>query len=260
MLEYMSGRKIIENRCLSMSVSNGLDELLLDKTSIAMSLQSKMKQNYFNENTFAKRSKKVLETIWNAFRRTISLFDLLTDARLLYLVSRAQALLFSVILSVSIISPYIVSYSCGIKLFFINNQYACSSSSSSNGKNDNKYNKNEYVALKKILMYFGISPFGVFYFIFLDILDALFGYYKLLVIFLFGKSEMEMKLLEETMANQLGISRMDYEGIKRQRTGLFCVCHFSLCCVFHLLLCWFAFVPLVFVVNHFNVCGLFLFF
>ena len=50
----------------------------------------------------------------------------------------------------------------------------------------------------------------------LDIIDILFSYYKLIVTVLFGKSEYDMKLLEETVANQLGMTTMDYEGITRQ--------------------------------------------
>ena len=64
--------------------------------------------------------KKIVETIWNAFRRAVSVSDIFTDIRLLYLSSQSANLLgITVVLAISIICPYIISYSCGIKLFFI---------------------------------------------------------------------------------------------------------------------------------------------
>ena len=87
-------------------------------------------------------------------------------------------------------------------MFFINGDYSSSG---------------EYIGLKKIIGYLRLSPIGVFEFILLDFIDVLVCYYKLISILFFGKTENEMKLLEETIANQLGMTRMDYEGIKRQR-------------------------------------------
>ena len=148
--------------------------------------------------------KKVAETIWNAFRRTVSVSDIFTDIRLLYLSSQSANLLgVTVVLAISIICPYIISYSCGIKLFFI--------------RHSSNLISLQYKALHKILVYLSISPVGVLYFIFLDLLDVLFVYYKTIQIVIFNKDEYEIKYLQETMAKQLAMTRMDYEGIKRQR-------------------------------------------
>ena len=165
-------------------------------------------------NSWKKRLKKIVQTIWNSLRRSISFVDLITDLRLLYLVSTSNdpLLYFVIILSVSVVCPYIVSYSCGVKLFFINRD------NNSDVKNlllTNSYDG--YVAFKKVIAYLSLSPIGVFYFLFLDFIDILFVYYKLIVAILFGKNEIEMKKLEEMVAKQLGMTRMDYEGIKRQR-------------------------------------------
>ena len=155
--------------------------------------------------SLSKRGKNIAEAIWNAFRRIASSFDIYTDCYLLYLVhlytnpSQSELLPFGVILCISIICPYIASYSCGIKLMAMNNLYK------------------KYVGLQKLLLYVGLSPIGVSYFILLDLVDIIFSCYKLIAILLFGKTEIEMKLLEETVANQLGMTRMEYEGIKRQR-------------------------------------------
>ena len=182
-------------------------------------------------NSFTKRCKKGIQTVWNSFRRSMSFLDLFTDIRLLYLVSIAigndpQMLIFVIVLSVSLVCPYIVSYSCGIKLFHINrdNNYDIKNLTQSNSFDG-------YVALKKIIAYLSLSPVGVFYFLLLDLIDIIFVYYKLFAIIFLGKNEMEMKLLEEMVAKQLGMSRMDYEGIKRQRATaqlslvfFFCYC------------------------------------
>ena len=165
-------------------------------------------------NSFVKRFKKGIATIWNSFRRSISFIDLFTDLRLLYLVSIGESpiISFIIILSVSLVCPYIVSYSCGIKLFHINrdNNYDI--------KNLNESNSFDgYVALKKLVAYLTLSPVGVFYFVFLDLIDIVFVYYKLFCVVFLNKNEIELKMLEEMAAKQLGMTRMDYEGIKRQR-------------------------------------------
>ena len=203
-LEYISDCENIEKLCNKFSYIDPFTNLLVEESSIIDSMKNLMNNKYYGSKASTvtnstKRGKSIIETIWNAFRRTISLFDLFTDMYLLYLVSRAKILAFTVVLCASIICPYIVSYSCGVKLYFINGDLK------------------KYVGLKKFNVIFGISPMGVLYFVLIDLIDVLFSYYKLIVIVFFGKSEKEMKLLEETVANQLGMSRMDYEGIKRQR-------------------------------------------
>ena len=67
-------------------------------------------------NSFRKRCKKGVETVWNSFRRSISFIDLFTDIRLLYLVSVLDEPIipFIIVLSVSLVCPYIVSYSWGV--------------------------------------------------------------------------------------------------------------------------------------------------
>ena len=172
----------------------------------------KQSKSHVQVGSFKSKGKKIGMSLWNSFRRTTAFADFFTDIRLLYLVSNAGLLPLTVILSLSIICPYIISYSCGVKLLFINQHR------NSNDSNNNN-NSLQYMALKRILWYLGISPVGIFYFVLLDFIDILFNYYKLIMVLLLGKSDFEMKLLEETMANQLGMSRMDYEGIKRQRTA-----------------------------------------
>ena len=188
------------------------DKFGLNRNNLSISAMIEIQEKKMN--SFMKRCKKGIQTIWNSFRRSMSVLDLFTDIRLLYLMSIADdpILSFIIILSVSLVCPYIVSYSCGVKLFHINrdNNYDIKNFTQTNSFDG-------YVALKKIIAYLSLSPIGVFYFLLLDLIDILFVYYKLFAVIFFGKNEMEVKLLEEMVAKQLGMSRMDYEGIKRQR-------------------------------------------
>ena len=186
-------------------------------------------------NSWKNRLKKIVQSMWNSLRRSLSFVDLFTDLRLLYLVSTSNnpILDFVIILSVSVVCPYIVSYSCGVKLFFINrdNNYDVKNLIVTNSYDG-------YVAFKKVIAYLSLSPIGVLYFLFLDLIDILFVYYKLIVVIFFGKNEIEMKKLEEIVAKQLGMTRMDYEGIKRQRAtaqlslAIFCIFYFYFCFLF----------------------------
>ena len=158
------------------------------------------------------RLKVSFHSSWNAWRRTLSLFDIITDVRLLVLSSQAKILGFTVLLFLSIISPYVLSFSCGIRLFFLSLKSGISSS-----KAKQHQQRFKYKALEKFVVYFHLSPLGILYYFIVDMIDVLFTYYKWVETVIFFKSVQEMKYLEETVANQLGMSRMDYEGIKRQR-------------------------------------------
>ena len=192
----------ISDMCENLSLIDPFSNLLNKESGFLKSLNTLINmKNYsmFGDEkvSLTKQSKDIIVTIWTLFRKTISFFDVFTDAYLLYLVSRAKLMLFTVILSVSIACPYIISYSCGVKLFFVN-------------RDGNK----QFRGLKKLLEYLGMSPIGVLYFVFLDLFDIVFNYYQLFVMVALNKTEHEMKLLEETVANQLGMTRMDYEGIE----------------------------------------------
>ena len=148
-----------------------------------------------NKKEAKKRIEKSIQCSWNVVRRSASVFDMITDIRLLYLSSESNILALTVGLFLSIICPYVLSYSCGIKLFFIRN-----SSQYSRIDTDNTENS----ALKKLGTYFHSLPFGIIYYILLDVIDVLFTYYKWFQVVIFGTNEREMKQLEEGVANQVG--------------------------------------------------------
>ena len=151
-----------------------------------------------------KRVKKTGENVWLGFQRTTAFLDIFTDINLLILASEGGVLPLTIGLFVSLICPYVLSYSCGIKLFFVRH--------SSNAITD------QYTALQKILVYINVLPVGILYYMMLDAIDGIFTYYKIFAMTFRGKQEHEMKLTEERLAEQLGMSRMNYEGIKRQRS------------------------------------------
>eukprot|EP01083_Nonionella_stella_P158759 517081_1 len=63
------------------------------------------------------RCKRFITQTMTMFSRFASLFDLITDGILLYKASSNNVIELTLILSLSIVSPYVLSYSSGIKLF-----------------------------------------------------------------------------------------------------------------------------------------------
>ena len=153
--------------------------------------------------------------------RSLSLFDVLTDMSLLYLSSEAQFLPLTMSLLLTILLPYILSYSVGIRIRFIHG--IDGSSNGSNGAVEHRNWNVEYddsvMGLRVLLNYLLIMPFGVVYYIFLDLLDVAFVYYKGYRIIVMNDDSQRLALLEEILSQQCGLGhRMNYEGIKRQRS------------------------------------------
>eukprot|EP01083_Nonionella_stella_P223549 796605_1 len=70
-----------------------------------------------NTHNTKHRCKKFIIQTMTMVSRFSSLFDLITDGILLYKASTRNVIVLTIILSLSIVSPYILSYSSGIKLF-----------------------------------------------------------------------------------------------------------------------------------------------
>eukprot|EP01083_Nonionella_stella_P294071 999936_1 len=69
-----------------------------------------------NNNKWSRCKRFIIQTM-TLFSRFASLFDLITDGILLYKASSRKVIELTLILSLSIVSPYVLSYSSGIKLF-----------------------------------------------------------------------------------------------------------------------------------------------
>ena len=157
--------------------------------------------------------------------RSLSLGDLVTDVRLLYLSSQAELLLLTVSLFVTILLPYLLSYSVGIRIKFIrggaDTQVEKNLGVTQNDSNNDVIKKQNGSSggFKILLNYLFIMPSGIIYYIFLDFLDLFFTFYKTIRIVVFFDNEQRLILLQETIAQQYGIGdRMNYEGLKRQKS------------------------------------------
>eukprot|EP01084_Bolivina_argentea_P100642 180636_1 len=133
--------------------------------------------------------------------RALSLVDIITDSILLYTSSQVPELWYlTLTLVLSMAAPYIISYSSGIQLYLFRQTF------------DNVKGFN------KILMMLFVLPTGIFYFIFLDLVDIYLRLFRWMYFVLCCKSLKEMGEYEQILAKQLGMDRMNWEGFKVQRS------------------------------------------
>ena len=156
--------------------------------------------------------KKRLMYTFNVFLRSLSLTDFVTDIILLYKVTSngtndKKILPISIILFLSIVSPYIISYSSGVKLFLFRRTFE------------------DLKGFLQIGIVLYLLPTGVLYFVFLDILDVFLNIYRWILFIVFQWSLLQIKKLEETLAQQVGMDRMNWEC-------MFCFVLFCLWLVF----------------------------
>ena len=116
------------------------------------------------------------------------------DSRLLIMMGLAVSLY------VSIILPYVISYSSGVTLFLQRKTF------------DNLH------GIHRILTILYLLPLGVLYFIFLEVVELLLTILRLFLRIIVQYSESELKRFEETVAYYCGMDRMQWEGFKRQRS------------------------------------------
>ena len=179
------------------------------KTKTAKEKQNEMMEKIIDSNQTSeekrrkKRTSKLLQYWFNVFLRCIGLYDLVTDIILFNSfrndTNNEASLIFAGILCISIISPYILSYSSGIKLFLFAGTFDESKGFHSAG----------------IVLY--VLPTGILYWIFMDFLDVFLSFARLVLRICFDYTHTEIKQFEETLAKQVGMDRMSYEGFKRQK-------------------------------------------
>eukprot|EP01084_Bolivina_argentea_P174251 301848_1 len=131
--------------------------------------------------------------------RALALIDMATDINLLYKSQGSNNGPLTICLFLSIVAPYLLQYSCGIKLFTLNRTFE------------------RLKGLKKLLTVLFLLPFGVFFFIFLDLFDIFFNFYVVIQLLFCCSSLVDIQRTEEDVATQLGMDRMNWEGIKRQK-------------------------------------------
>eukprot|EP01083_Nonionella_stella_P080038 219730_1 len=114
---------------------------------------TKAKKNHKHKK--GNRCKRFVTQSMTMFSRFASLFDLITDGILLYKASSRNVIELTLILSLSIVSPYVLSYSSGIKLFIYRKTF------------DN------LVGFRNLLLILYLLPTGFLYFVLLDLIDIL---------------------------------------------------------------------------------------
>eukprot|EP01084_Bolivina_argentea_P043354 79888_1 len=143
--------------------------------------------------------KPKIVALLDVIARYTALADMVLDIRLLYKSQLSNYLFLTVTLFLSIIAPYLLQYSCGVKLFTLRRTFE------------------KLSGFKKIFVVLYLLPTGVLYFIFLDLYDLLFTIYALFQLFCYNQSTDELKNTESLLAQQLSMSRTNWEGLKRQR-------------------------------------------
>eukprot|EP01084_Bolivina_argentea_P085946 155363_1 len=155
-----------------------------------------------------KKGKKFTQYMFNLIMpisKLLSLYDFATDLVLMYRISQNPNLVFSMIyLSITTVLPYLISYSCGVQLYL----------------NQGTFDKftTKSCCLKFLILLF-LSPFGVLYYIFLDIYFIIFNLLLLwpLTVFLcFDSTQLDQKRIAITQF--VGMSLMDYQGYSTLRS------------------------------------------
>eukprot|EP01083_Nonionella_stella_P128720 390097_1 len=159
--------------------------------------EAKKKNHKHNKG---KRCKRFVTQTMTMFSRFASLFDLITDAILLYKASSRKVLELTLILSLSIISPYVLSYSSGIKLFIYRKTF------------DN------LVGFRNLFLILYLLPTGFLYFVLLDLIDILLSIWIWVLHNVLCRQEQYLKELQEIIAKDLGMDRMSFEGFKIQKS------------------------------------------
>merc|ERR1712228_642903 len=132
------------------------------------------------------------------FSRYSALLDMIVDLNLLNKSTQSNYLPLTVSLFVCLIAPYLLQYSCGIKLFTLQRTF------------------DKLSGFASIFVVLYLMPTGVLYFVLLDIFDMIFSVYAVIASCL-GKSGQDIKNSESMLSEQLGLSHTDWEGLKRQK-------------------------------------------
>ena len=132
-----------------------------------------------------------------------SLIDSVTDMILLYKAQNAGAIAFTMILFITLLAPYILSYSSGVQIFLYRKTFQ----------------NVQLFTFRSLLLGLYLFPTGIWFFILLDIVDALMETYKWFAFGLINKirSQEALVQIESNCAEYFGMSRMDWISFKKQK-------------------------------------------
>eukprot|EP01083_Nonionella_stella_P267986 905611_1 len=146
---------------------------------------------------------KFLQLSQGIMAKMAAVFDMYTDCRLFYKAAMSGTTWLMMALFLSMLAPYVLSYSSGIQIF----------------NHRGTFENVKLWTFKSLLLAIYIFPSGVLYWIILDAVDALLEIYKWFAFGVCGKikTQTELVLLESNTANYFGLSRMDWLSFKRQK-------------------------------------------
>ena len=195
-----------------MSVGNSSMDQFDSRNSVGLSRETKGKEKVKKKRGFSWLSNSIQLTGMVTLR-SMSLIDLITDVVLLIKVSQLEVvdnkprgdihhflLIMTVILFVSIICPFFLSYSGTIKVFLFRQKF------------DN------LTGIVKFLALLYIVPTSILYVIFLDFLDILFHIYRWILLVIFGLRKDDITVQQEILVSKFGFDKMSWEGFKRQKS------------------------------------------
>eukprot|EP01083_Nonionella_stella_P234496 825442_1 len=146
---------------------------------------------------------KLMKLSMKFVSRGSSMLDVATDVRLLYKSSQNGVIDLTMFLFLTLVAPYILSYSSGVQIFLYRKTFETV----------------KPFTFKSLLLILYLFPTGIIYFMLLDLVDALSQFYQW---FAFGicnklKSNNDLVRIESNIAQYFGMSRMDWESFKKQK-------------------------------------------
>ena len=146
---------------------------------------------------------KFMKLSMGVVSKASSMLDAITDIILLYKAQKAGAIAFTMVLFITLLAPYILSYSSGVQIFLYRKTFQ----------------NVQIFTFKSLLLGLYLFPTGIFYFILLDIIDALMETYKWFAHGLINKIQTKQALvqIESNCAEYFGMSRMDWFSFKKQK-------------------------------------------
>ena len=170
-------------------------------TDVVTIATRKRKVGDLKENKY----EKYIPFIMKVFFGWLSLTDLVTDLILLYNAARygnrsdittqerRTILPITITLFLSVVTPYIISYSSGIKLFLKRKTF------------------DELTGFSQMALIFYLLPTGPLFFILVDLLDLILGILRIFLFVIFGWSLYEINKFELNLAELFGMDRMNWE-------------------------------------------------
>ena len=172
----------------SLTIDTNHEDVTIEyRTIVEESKQRKEDVTTSNTKHIKKKLKKCIFSTFSAYFRSLSVFDFITDILLLYKAStkgdnkNKETLFVCILLFISIVVPYILSYSSGVRLFLFRKTFS------------------HLEGFLHVLIVFYLSPLGVLYFVLLDFLDVILTIYRWILLIVFRWSELRIKKLEETL-------------------------------------------------------------